>query len=86
MGWPAAGGSPLAADPPLLTPHGWNFGLPLPAVPGERHGFHFPQSPKRLSLSMLYVRSLCSSAGSPPPSVGGGGSWQPAATRSAATG
>ena len=57
MGWPAAGGSPLAAEPPLLTPHGWNFGLPLPAVPGERHGFHFPQSPKRESLSMLYVRT-----------------------------
>merc|ERR1712046_552431 len=72
LAWPAAGGSGKSLLEPELTPQGWKAGLSLPAEPGERHGAHLVQSPNVEAPSMLYVRSLCSSAASPPPSVGGG--------------
>ena len=42
---------------PELMPHGWKSGLPLPAVPGARHGLTFVQSPCFESPSTLCVRS-----------------------------
>jgi hypothetical protein len=87
LGCPAAGGSGKAMPEPELTPQGWNLLLPFPAVPGDRHGFHRVQSPRLLAPSMLYVRSACSAAASPPPRAGAGGVGQlPALARSAGTG
>ena len=40
---------------PELMPHGWKSGLPIPAVPGARHGFHFQMSCRLPSVAFWFV-------------------------------